>query len=64
MVFNISVMKSQRPKRKVYSNEVKAIATEAKRLSEEDKKAGISREKSFQRIKETMGKIGKQLENS
>ena len=52
------------PKRKVYSDEVKAIAKEAKRLSEEDKKAGVTREESFKRMEETMKKIGTHLKNT
>jgi len=49
------------PKRKVYSDEVVAIAKEAKRRSEEDKKAGVTREESFKEMKETMEKIGNHL---
>ena len=49
------------PKKKVYSDKVKAIAAEAMRLSEEDKKAGVTRSESFARLEQTMKKIGSQL---
>ena len=54
------------PKRKVYSNNVKAIVAEGKRLSKKEKKAGITRKKSFERLDSTLKKIGhhiKQNEN-
>lgn len=51
------------PKRKVYSEEVKAIAAEAKRLSDEDKKNGVTREESFAELEQVMRKIGNQLRN-
>ena len=52
------------PKRKVYSDEVKAIAKEAKRRSEEDKKAGVTREESFRRMEKVMQKIGDQIKQN
>ena len=49
------------PKRKVYSDEVKAIVKEAKKRSEEDKKVGKTREESFKEFFEAQKEIEKYL---
>ena len=49
------------PKRKVYSDEVKAIVAEGKRLHEEDLKAGKTREESFKEFFEAQKEIEKYL---
>ena len=45
------------PPRKQYSEDVKRIARKAKRLSEEDKKNGVTREESFKELKQTLKNI-------
>ena len=49
------------PKRKVYSDEVRAIVAEGKRLHKEDLKAGKTREESFKEFFELQKKIEKRL---
>ena len=61
-VFVVSEREIQEPPpRKEYSDEVKMIVAEGKRLAEEDKKAGKTREESFAELFELQEEIEKYL---
>lgn len=52
------------PKPKIYGNDVKRIYAEAMQSLDEDIKNGLTREKSFKRLKETMTQIGDQIKQN
>ena len=52
------------PKRKVYSDDVKRIYTEAMKSLDEDIEKGLTKGQSFERLEETMKKIGNHLKQN
>ena len=52
------------PERKVYSNDVERMYAEAMKSLDEDVMNGLTREQSFERLEETMKKIGGQIKQN